>query len=59
MELRVGHDIELKGFFLIVKDSLETRFHLSSDESIRLINQYYSKFLNAEFCQKYNFPPNH
>ncbi|WP_419264928.1 hypothetical protein [Acinetobacter gerneri] len=57
MELRVGHNSELKGFFQSVKYSLETRFHLSSDESIRLINQYYSKFLNAEFCQKYNFPP--
>ncbi|MFW2073063.1 hypothetical protein ACG9Y7_06415 [Acinetobacter gerneri] len=57
MELSVGHISELKGLFLLVKISLERDFHLSSDESIRLINQYYSKFLNAEFCQKYNFPP--
>lgn len=48
-------DDELYLFERVVKN-LQSFYGHSESDAIRMVNEYYHKFTNAEFCHRYNIP---
>jgi len=54
MNLKVSSDEDERFLFDRVVKHLQLSYGYSSDDAVRLVNEYYAKFTDQNFCDKYD-----